>query len=180
MGRKKGPAPTLRQLHLSEYAAWINMLHRCHNPKAYDYPNYGGRGISVAAEWRDYKTGFAQFMKDMESKPSPLHSIERTDNDLGYTADNCEWATRKTQQNNRRPNRQYQLDFGLGHTRYRSPLIQYSGMVKSLTQWAEQFGIKATTLRQRLKRGVPIEAALVPPNRAGVSHPSVIRQITIH
>ncbi len=179
-GPKKNETPTLRQQHFVEYQAWINMLHRCHNPKCYSFKEYGARGIAVSAEWRSYETGFAQFIADMGSRPSSLHSIERNDNFLGYSKQNCSWELRKVQQNNRRKSRYKQLDYGLGFDR-RSPMIEHQGQIKSLKTWADEFAIKSTTLRQRLKRGMDIAAALNPKNlRYGVGHKRVIRQITIN
>ena len=86
----------------SEYGALCNAIHRCHNPDHKAYPNYGGRGISVADEWRNLKTGFDRFLDHIGPKPTPDLTLDRIDNDLGYLPGNVRWADRKTQQNNRR------------------------------------------------------------------------------
>lgn len=84
-----------------EYSVWRAMTQRCKNSKHKAYHNYGGRGVTIAESWSD----FANFYRDMGSRPSPEYSLERVDNDLGYSPDNCVWATRVSQSRNRRTSR---------------------------------------------------------------------------
>lgn len=81
-----------------EYMAWTNMKSRCYNPKATQYKDYGGRGITVSASWKD---SFDAFLTDMGRVPAN-YTLERLDNDKSYSKDNCCWATRKEQAANQR------------------------------------------------------------------------------
>jgi hypothetical protein len=79
------------------YRTWANMLRRCQNKNHPRYSDYGGRNISVCIEWLD----FENFYKDMGEHPEGL-TLDRIDNDKGYSKQNCRWATPKQQAENRR------------------------------------------------------------------------------
>jgi hypothetical protein len=84
------------------YGTWKTMIQRCTNPNTAAYANYGGRGITVCSRW---KSSFQNFLSDMGDKPTKAHTLERANNNKGYTPGNCYWATRKQQAANKRPTR---------------------------------------------------------------------------
>lgn len=82
----------------SEYSSWHHMKDRCLNPKHHAYKSYGGRGIRICKRWIN---SFFCFLKDVGTKPSPSHSLDRINNNKGYFPRNVRWATPKQQANNR-------------------------------------------------------------------------------
>lgn len=83
------------------YTSWVSMKQRCCNPQNPDFAEYGGRGITVCQAW---KHSFDAFYADMGDRPKGC-SLDRINNDLGYSPDNCRWADKWQQANNRRQRR---------------------------------------------------------------------------
>lgn len=114
---------------------WTNMKTRCFNTKNRFYADYGGRGISVCDEWIE----FSGFFKDMGECPEGM-TIDRVDNDLGYSKENCRWTTMKQQSSNRRNNIDIEID----------------GITKTLKQWSEFYGVKYSNAYWRYTHGKPV------------------------
>ncbi len=113
------------------YKVWLSMRERCNNTKQKNYNNYGGRGITVCIEWGSYAT----FSADMGMRPVG-HTLERIDNDKGYSKDNCRWATYQEQAENTRVVR----------------MIEFNGVTKHLSGWARFYNIPTPTLHTWCKR----------------------------
>ncbi len=127
------------------YLSWDHMIQRCVNSRLRQYGDYGGRGIKVCERWMK----FENFLEDMGESPGHGYSIDRTDNDKGYYKSNCKWSTRKEQARNRRNNR----------------MITFNDKTKCISEWSEETGINANTIRSRLKAGWSIEKTLTTPVR---------------
>jgi len=137
-----GQSKRTRQKATAVYLCWASMKSRCLSPKDQRYPRYGGRGISVCDRWLE----FENFLTDMGERPRG-RSLDRIDNDGNYEPGNCRWATQLEQQSNRRSNR----------------LLTFRGETLCMTEWARRIGISAQALFTRLKRGWPVDVALVAP-----------------
>ena len=88
--------------HMSKtpiYRIWRAMVNRCENPNYKEFQNYGGRGICVSKSWRK----FENFYKDMGHRPTGK-TLDRINNNLGYSKKNCKWSTLKEQTRNKRNN----------------------------------------------------------------------------
>ena len=119
---------------IPEYTVWEGMKRRCYNRNDRYYSTYGGRGVKVCDRWVN---SFKNFYLDMGERPTNKYSIDRIDVNGDYCKENCRWATAKEQSVNRRSN----------------VWIEYNGETKTISQWAEFYGLKYDTLRNRYVRG---------------------------
>lgn len=115
-----------------EYRIWLAMRSRCLNKKTGHYKNYGGRGITICKRWADYKL----FIKDMGRCPDG-YTIERIDNNKGYSPNNCKWASCKEQARNRRTTR----------------LLSNGAVTMCLKDWSSLLNVQERVLRKYLKDG---------------------------
>lgn len=124
------------------YSSWCSMHERCAetNPEHRSYRVYAARGIAVCERW----FSFSAFLADMGPRPRFGYSIDRKDNDLGYEPGNCRWATAKQQGRNRR------------HRIY----VEWKGKKVGLVELCDQFPVPSTIVRQRIRRGWPLDRAL--------------------
>jgi hypothetical protein len=135
-----------------EYKIWAAMLGRCHNPNNRQFPDYGGRGIAVCDRWRFGESGshgFNLFLLDMGSRPTGGHTIDRTDNDRGYSPDNCAWRSRTEQARNRR----------------NTLMVHFNGADMPLAAACELTGMPYRFVYLRIRYGMPVERALTQPKR---------------
>jgi hypothetical protein len=134
-----------------EYKIWKEMRRRCHTPTSSDYKYYGAKGIKVCQRWRK---SFVNFIKDLGQRPSNLYSIERRNNQKGYTPSNCYWATRKEQ----------------GSNTCRNKIITYLGRTMTLSRWCDELGLNRKTILARIMRyNWPIHKALTLPKNSKIT-----------
>lgn len=119
------------------YRIYKKMYRRCYRPQTKWYENYGGRGITICPEWLG-EHGFENFAKwALSNGYADNLSIDRKDNNKGYSPDNCRWATAKEQANNTRS----------------TVFLTYKGETKPASEWSEITGISQDTLTGRKRRG---------------------------
>lgn len=128
-----------------EYNTWALMIRRCSSKSTNKRDGaYVKRGITVCDSWKE---DFFNFINDMGFAPSKSHSIDRIDNNLGYSKENCRWATAKEQ----------------GRNKSNTSFITANGKTLPVTQWSEETGIPYKRIHARIKRGWSAEKAVNTP-----------------
>lgn len=135
----------------SEYGSWTSARQRCRNPNNPNYPLYGGRGIKFCKRW----DSFEAFLQDMGKRPAN-HSLERINNNHGYTKKNCKWALPQEQAANR----------------CNVKVMTHNGITTTIKAWSLITGIKADTISQRLERGWTVQDALTLPTTRSKKQPA--------
>lgn len=128
--------------HTKLYNIWKAMRKRCRNVHNSDFDRYGGRGISVCAEWDSSFESFRDWA--LAHGYEDGLTIDRIDVNKGYCPDNCRFCSMKSQANNRTSN----------------VIVEFDGRSHTIKEWSEITGIPYSRLYMRLKKGWPVERAL--------------------
>jgi len=123
-----------------EYRTWVHLKGRCNNPTDSRYADYGGRGIKVCTRWNN---SFAAFYADMGKRPKGK-TLDRINNDKGYSPKNCRWATKIEQARNKKNNR----------------VLCHDGESLCVSAWADRTGLSSYVILMRLKRGWGVDRTL--------------------
>jgi hypothetical protein len=122
------------------------MRNRCNNNRDGNWDRYGARGITVCPEWNKSFEAFRDWAI-ANGYTSDLTIDRFPNNDGNYEPDNCRWATRKQQMNNRRVN----------------VLVEINGRVQTVAEWADEYHMLRNTVASRLRGGWdPIRALTEP------------------
>ncbi len=123
------------------YRIWAGIKKRCDTVTSTGYKNYGGRGISYDKKWAT----FQGFFEDMKDGYSDDLCIDRIDNNGNYCKENCRWATKLQQDNNRRSN----------------VFVTIDGCTLTITNWAKRKGIPRHIIYSRIHRGMRPDLAIL-------------------
>lgn len=127
------------------YHIWETMRLRCGSPNNKKYYMYGARGITVCEEWVN---DFLAFQKwSLDNGYAKGLTLDRRDNNMGYSPANCRWVSRKCQQRNTR----------------RNIYITYKGKTQTLIEWCEELSLNYKTVNNRIARGWDSIQALTTP-----------------
>lgn len=130
-----------------EYRIWHGIHARCNSQSPSKKKSYFDKGIKVCERWRTYQN----FLSDMGRAPNPKSTLDRIDNNLGYSTENCRWASRKEQANNRKNN----------------VFLEHEGQRLTVRQWSEKAGMDQKVLSDRIKKGLTMDQALTIPVKRG-------------
>lgn len=132
---------THKQSKTRLYYIWKGIKSRCNNKNLPKYKIYGLRGIKVCNEWQKFEPFYNWAIKNGYKENL---SIDRINVNGDYCPDNCRWVDMKTQQRNRQNNH----------------LLTYKNETHCISEWAEMYNLKSSTLLARINRGWSIGKAL--------------------
>ena len=133
---------------------WWNMKNRCEDPKNTFFHRYDGRGIAVCAEWQRFGAFFAWAITNGWRRGL---TIDRIDNDKGYSPENCRWVTNRENARNR--------------SFYNAKTVTVRGMSKSYSAWAKHLGLSRKAVTRRLQLGWTVEQAVTTPKQKPWGNP---------
>lgn len=122
------------------------MKHRCLDPKYDKYKYYGERGIGICGDWARSYYYFEKWA--LENGYENGLTLDRIDNNKGYSPRNCRWVSMKEQANNKSSNH----------------MLTFNGKTQSIQKWADELNISASMLYHRMHDGWTVERALTEPN----------------
>lgn len=146
-------SPTHNMSRTLLYKKWASMKSRCNNPKDPSYKSYGGKGLTVCAEWNDSFENFYEW--SIKNGYEDGLTIDRINNSKGYFPENCRYVTYKEQNRNV----------------CRNHLIAFNGKTQCLVDWANELGLSKSCLQGRIKKGLSIEQVLDKKNHKGEKWP---------
>jgi hypothetical protein len=138
---------TLAQFGARLLAKRNDMIRRCYKENDKAYHNYGGRGITVCDEWLNSYQKFYEWC--IASGFQEGLTLDRIDNDKGYSPENCRWVTKKEQARNRRNN----------------VMLTYNDKTMCLADWATTLKVSRECLARRLKSGWTVDKIMTTPKR---------------
>ena len=147
--------PTHGKCDTRIYEIWASMKKRCLNKNCQSYDNYGGRGIIICDEWLKFENFYTWAI---ENGYNDNLTLDRVNNNLGYNPNNCRWANRYTQANNKRNN----------------VLITYNGKTQTLPQWCRELNLPYATIWDRVQKGWTDEEILTTPIKKITPHKKYI------
>ncbi len=145
------------------YDIWTKIKNRCLNKNNKNYNQYGKRGITIHPQWLKFEnfrddmlTNYNEHCKKNGEKNT---TIERINNNGNYEPNNCKWATREEQSNNKRNNH----------------LLTFNGQTLTFSQWEHKLNFKHNTLHNRINvYKWSIERALNQPASSGIRKDSIL------
>ena len=137
--QKNNPRTTHGLALTPTYVSWQAMKTRCTNPRYKHYYNYGGRGITFPESWNK----FENFLADMGERPAE-YTLERIDNDKGYSKENCKWASRKEQAANTRTAKR----------------LTYNNKTMCMLDWSRELKIPYDHIKNGYHKGLSAEQIL--------------------